>query len=124
MSPVEVSKSTGIVLDWLVAKALGDCQSISIPDYSNVPDLALPILEREGINLRAIRRDGHPKNGQWLAAYNPGNSGTIVQWVKRLDYPNHYTEGPTMLVAGLRCFVVKRLGEEVDVPIKLISKEL
>jgi len=78
------------------------------------------IIEKEGINVRAIRKEGHSLHGQWLAAYDHGNTGTMVQWVKRTDFPRHYFSGPTLLIAAMRCYVASKLGEEVDIPEELL----
>lgn len=87
---------------------------------STDPSQAWSIIEREGINLRALRREGHPLDGQWLAAYDHGNTGTMVHWVKREDWKRHYLAGPTPLIAAMRCFVASRLGNTVDVPEELL----
>lgn len=80
-----------------------------------------PIIDREGISLRPIRKAGHELDGQCLAAYDHGNTGTMVHWVKRTDWPKHYFIGPTPPIAGMRCFVASRLGEVVDVPEELLA---
>ena len=87
--------------------------------FSTNPSAAQPIIEREGISLRPLRREGHSLDGQWLAAYDHGNTGTMVQWVKREDWHKHYWEGPTMLIAAMRCYVAKKLGDVVEVPEEL-----
>lgn len=74
------------------------------------------LIEQEGICLRAIRKDGHSMHGTWLAAYDDGNTGTMVQWVKRTDWPKHYSAGPTAAVAAMRCYLDRKLGAEVEVP--------
>lgn len=139
MAKIKVSEVQGAVLDYLVAvcegytdwcgeteKFLAPCKEYGwVPlcdlNYSTDPSKGIPILEQEGINLRAIRKEGHPLNGQWLAAYDHGNTSTTVQWVKRLDWPCHFLAGPTLLVAGLRCYVVRSMGEEVEVPNELLE---
>ncbi len=78
-----------------------------------------PIIEREGILLRPLRRAGHPMDGQWLAMYDGSNTGTLVRWVNREDFPRHYWSGPTPLIAAMRCFVTSKLGDEVDIPERL-----
>jgi hypothetical protein len=78
-----------------------------------------PIIEREGILLRPIRHPGHGLDGLWLAMYDDANTGTLVQWVKRVSWPRHYFEGPTPLIAAMRCYVASKLGESVEVPEEL-----
>ena len=78
-----------------------------------------PIIEREGILLRAIRRPRHSMDGQWLSMYDGGNSGSRVYWGKRKGWPESYLIGPTPLIAAMRCYVAGKLGDEVDVPEEL-----
>jgi hypothetical protein len=131
---IKTSELTGAALDWAVAK----CEGLLAPDgirlseeycdslgHNQDGDFTTdwaqggPIIEREGINIRAIRKEGHSLDGKWLAAYDHGNTGTMVEWVKRTDFPRHYLAGPTPLVAAMRCYVASKLGDTVDIPEEL-----
>lgn len=79
-----------------------------------------PIIEREGINIRAIRKKGHRLDRQYFAAYDHGNTRTLVFWIRDPSHPMHYFSGPTMLVAAMRCYVTHRLGNEIDIPKELL----
>lgn len=84
-----------------------------------------PIIEREGILLRPVRKPGHPMDGVWLAMYDGGNTGQMVQWVEFLFKNKNrrlYSSGPTALVAAMRCFVAKHLGEQVTIPEELTGQ--
>lgn len=144
---IKTSELTGAALDWAVAKIEGhiDSGQVVIYPYRTYDEYGSPlgfsppvevyycndyrpstkwaqgglIIEREGILLRALRNPGHTLDGQWLAMYDSTNTGTMVQWVKRTDWPRHYLAGPTPLVAAMRCFVASKLGEEVEVPDEL-----
>ena len=63
-----------------------------------------PIIEREGICLT------HPKYDCWTA---------IGQDSTDLDTPLYQEDGPTPLIAAMRCFVASKLGEEVEIPEEL-----
>lgn len=78
-----------------------------------------PIIEREGILLRPVRKEGHKLNGQWLAMYDAGNTGSMVQWTDKFWFPRHYLTGPTPLIAAMRCYVASKLGDEVEIPKEL-----
>jgi len=132
MKTINVSEATNLQLDWLVAKCEGydvgfDAYGVLIQrhqvtdrfDPTTNPGWMHPIIEREGVNLRAIRKEGHSLYGMWLAAYDHGNTGTIVQWVKKPDWSRHYHVGPTSLIAAARCYVVSKSGETVEVPEEL-----
>lgn len=100
---IKVSEATGVQLDWLVAKCLGQeyewmaafksCRGKF--NYSTDPAQGQPILEREGIDVVRVR----VAEPAWS-----GSNLSIQQF------------GPTMLIAGLRCFVASKLGDEVEVP--------
>ena len=55
-----------------------------------------PIIEREGIDIY--------QSGVWVAEIGG----------------NHTTEGPTPLIAAMRCFVASKLGDTVDIPEELV----
>ena len=101
MKTVKVVEATERQLDWLVARIEGD----ELPksggqglDYSSDWAQGGPILEREGISIYRM-------TSGWSAAYNP--SGTPQ-------------DGPTPLIAAMRCYVSNRLGNEVEVPEELL----
>ena len=135
---VKVSEATEVQLDWMVAKAEGFTSSQSRDEteawlehadgrigysgkfnYSTDWSQGGPIIEREGILLRPLRRGGHTLDGQWLAMFDGENTGTMVQWVKRTDWIRHYWSGPTPLIAAMRAFVASRLGDTPEVPDEL-----
>ena len=70
-----------------------------IPRYSADWSQGGPIIEREGISLTQF--NDYP---QWTA-----------------NHPQSICyDGPTPLIAAMRCYVASRLGAEVDVPDELI----
>lgn len=107
---IKVSEATGTALDWLVAK----CEGLTIGSatksgvytqeerwFQPTTDWAQggPIIERERIQLRVDYDE---------AIFS-------VRWIKDLGYGPR-SDGPTSLIAAMRCFVVSKLGEEVEVP--------
>ena len=137
MRTMKTSELIDQTLDWAVAKANGRCTDIEECDgvsswvsegnsdyeYSTRWSAGGPIIEREGILLRPVRKDGHPLNGQWLAMYDRGNTGSMVQWSDKFWFPRHYLKGPTPLVAAMRCYVASKLGDEVEIPNELIVEK-
>ena len=100
MKTIKVAEATERQLDWLVARIEGD----ELPksggqglDYSSDWACGGPILEREGISIYRMTSD-------WSAAYNP--SGATQ-------------DGPTPLIAVMRCYVASKLGDTVEVPEEL-----
>ena len=116
MKTIKVSGATPVQLDWLVAKCEGvneeafnlyytptepsDLDTHGYPEfhYSTIWAQGGPILEREGISIYRMTSD-------WSAAYNP--SGATQ-------------DGPTPLIAVMRCYLTSKLGDEAEVPEELI----
>ena len=117
---VKTSELNGIALDWAVAK----CEGVEVeidrhPHDHNYKALffegdmpadftfewawAGPIIEREAIEI--FRRDE-----EWFA-YSVNS--------KPEDF-----QGPTPLIAAMRCYVASKLGDEVDVPDELMEGEV
>lgn len=64
-----------------------------------------PIIEREKYDLSWL-----PKMQQWYAQRKQhGTDGFVT----------HIGLGPTPLVAGLRCYVSSKLGDEIEIPKEL-----
>jgi len=113
---MKTSELAGDALDWAVAKCEGHTEDVcswlyeatleEIRDGSYHPSMFWsiggPIIERERITVKCY--DGT----NWIAfmgwEYDPGFQG----------------EGPTPLIAVMRCFVGAKLGEEVDIPKELL----
>jgi len=88
------------ILDWAVDKALNLNtpynswgQKGKVPFYSTDWAQGGPIIEREQIDIQCF----------------PRKSGGVV-------WRTFHADGPTPLIAAMRCFVALRLGDEVDVP--------
>jgi hypothetical protein len=121
---VKVSELSGVQLEWAVAKAEGvfvqisnggwwvfdsDAFSEFRNDYNDSKLQAFqpstdwaqggPIIQRERIRL--------DPRGLWCAAHDS------CEWA--------YYDGPTPLIAAMRCYVASKLGEEVDVPDELLN---
>jgi hypothetical protein len=70
-----------------------------------------PLIEQEGIELSALLGVGNRKPFRgWFA----GRS------VDSMDLYSHEAEGPTPLIAAMRCFVASKLGSEVEIPEELL----
>jgi Protein of unknown function (DUF2591) len=116
---MKTSELTGAALDWAVAKCEGRPHSYAVVDVKGQPPLkavtftpstdwaqAGPIIERERISLDHL--------------YVARDTGWDVWVAVRVDGPAFSEEqGPTPLVAAMRCFVASQLGDEVDVPDEL-----
>ena len=65
-----------------------------------------PIIEKEKISLEHLHGAGDAGEDVWVATRTEGPSFSEEQ-------------GPTALVAAMRCYVASQLGDEVDVPEEL-----
>ena len=109
---MKTSELTGPALDWAVATA--NSSGLILPSWFLGSDYALkystdwaqggPIIEREKISVIHMEGTQH-----WVARkFQPACDTTPK------------SEGPTPLIAAMRCFVASKLGDEVDVPEELI----
>lgn len=111
---VKVSEASGPVLDWMVAKCEGWdttgvyylCLAVKHGElatrweelrYSSNWAFGGPIIERERLAIEPYQ------DGGWLCVH------PTDRW-----YGNK--SGPTPLIAAMRCYVVSKLGDTVEVP--------
>lgn len=108
---MKTSELTGPALDWAVAKCEYPEQPINTAlgfpylvfgHFKPSTDWSQggPIIEREGIRLhRGV-------TGQW--------------WAGPEADPRRPVDGPTPLIAAMRCCVASRLGDTIDIPEELL----
>jgi len=134
---VKTCELIGPALDWAVCQCEHDdlaALNIRFPEqakhYPKVSPSTVwfqggPIIKREGISLRSIRKPGHSLDGQWLAKRADTNTGTIVQWVES-PFGNKsergFWRGPSPLIAAMRCHVATKLGDEIEIPNELLNQ--
>ena len=116
---MKVNQLEGVALDWAVAKCEGwvagtnDADLVSFVLESSSDEMHFwpstdwaqggPIIEREGINLRAL------SGALWEAeTWSAGGDQYLL-------------DGPTPLIAAMRCYVSSKLGEEIEVPDELME---
>jgi len=102
---IKTSELTGAALDWAVARCEGGVGNDQLVGawYSPSTDWAQggPIIEREKITLRIWEDE------DYVHAYKWNTEG----WL----------EGPTPLIAAMRCYVSSKLGDEVEIPEELTN---
>lgn len=122
---VKTSELTGPTLDWAVAKCDGknaDCEihasnvlygraTSGFVQYHPSTNWSQggPIIEREKIDT-AYTIDGWYANMYWRGQDNTVGAG---------DSYRCGGDGPTALIAAMRCFVASKFGEELEVPDEL-----
>jgi hypothetical protein len=116
---IKTSELSGAALDWAVAKCegwTGSPRSMVIFKHQNQTRQgycysldwaqAGPIIEREKIEWQWL-----PRSNQY-GARKPSLGGLNRTFCM---------DGPTILVAAMRCYVASQLGDEVDVPDELTT---
>ena len=109
---MKTAELTGAALDWAVAR----CEGMTIwektpaaiwKDYAPSTDWAQggPIIEREIITLIHPRWDG------W----------TAHKYDEHDEEESYTLDGPTPLIAAMRCYVASKLGDEVEIPQELTT---
>jgi hypothetical protein len=98
---MKTSELTGAALDWAVAK----CERVNYhgPAWTKFStDWAQggPIIEREWVDLHCV-------NDSLWEAECPAVGGLAMQ------------NGPTPLIAAMRCYVASKLGDDVTLPPEL-----
>jgi hypothetical protein len=119
---MKTSELTGVALDWAVAMSEGfqsvytngsllpvfrKCEAVenTIRCYSTDWAQGGTIIEREGITVQC------EEVGVWSAYFR--------EFLFEGDGTDRFSEGPTPLIAAMRCFVASKLGDEVDIPKEL-----
>jgi hypothetical protein len=102
---MKTSELTGAALDWAVAKCEGFDHEVTSSEWGMwgwATDWAQggPIIEREWIDLHCV-------NDSLWEAECPAPGGLAMQ------------NGPTPLIAAMRCYVASKLGAEIDLPKEL-----
>lgn len=101
---VKTFSLSGTALDWAVNQIEECCDDPNAPLFSTNWAVGGPIIEKQEIALEPMT-DSDYGDG-WLATLANG-SAVCMEF------------GPTMLVAAMRCYVLSRLGDEIEVPNEL-----
>jgi hypothetical protein len=104
---IKVSDATPLQLDWLVTKCEGYDHEVTSSEWGMwgwATDWAQggPLIDRERISVASI--DPH-----WQASM----PSTIYQGEQ---------DGPTPLIAAMRCYVASKLGDTIDIPNELTGE--
>lgn len=112
---MKTSELTGAALDWAVHYAMhGECEGYSpyVPEYSTDWAQGGPIIEREKLWV------GYSASGTTLKLVVMEDA--VVQCHKVAHPPRPCsTTGPTVLIAAMRCYVVSKMGNEIEIPKEL-----
>lgn len=125
---MKTSELTGAQLDWAVAQCKpegmefrpgwhGEPLLVDGHDFGNVfvPSTNWaqggPIIERENITVGVY----HDEDGKTI----PNSWQAYIGWEPDLLDPMFQVDGPTPLIAAMRCYVASKLGDTVEIPEEL-----
>jgi hypothetical protein len=101
---MKTSELTGKALNWAVNRAERLTGILSPVNYCGKWEHGGPIIEREGIGL-----DQYADYPRWQA-FTPAPEQPSGQAV---------CNGPTPLIAAMRCYVASKLGDDINIPEEL-----
>jgi len=91
---------------WLNSVGVGN----AVPGYSTDWAQGGPIIEREGISLEPLKEgDG------WCACFGC-TVYDFLMWDQSYNADAAYGEGPTPLIAAMRCYVASKMGDDISLP--------
>jgi len=105
---MKTSELTGAALDWAVAKCEGLRTYVEVVEgFKPSTDWAQggSIIEREKIEWMWLPA---PDKKNQYGARKPSFSGAM--------------DGPTVLIAAMRCYVASKLGDDVELPAELLGE--
>ena len=121
---LKTSELTGAALDWAVAKCEGrkpSCytgivRATAHPDFPDSPPIFGPEL-----NYLTDWAQGGPIIERERISIEDCQDGAGLYWEATRIEPPAVSEarGPTPLIAVMRCYVISKLGDEVEVPDEL-----
>jgi Protein of unknown function (DUF2591) len=125
MLKVQVQEATGIVLDWMVARASKQIVTIRVTGRQNTGCRFGLFFNQRWV--REERWDEFAPSSDW------SQSGPIIErerigvwwtgiWHAKYDgwQPHQVQDAHEPLIAAMRCYVINNLGYSVDVPDELV----
>jgi hypothetical protein len=92
---MKTSELTGAALDWAVAKIEANVWGYFSPSTNWTH--GGPIIEREGMQIQTF----------------------MDKWLASIPKPFVQRDGPTPLIAAMRCYVASKLGDDIEIPKEL-----
>lgn len=136
MKQINVAEATGPALDWLVAK----CEGILDPVHGESAARVVLYVDQWQTYMRlnpppqVYYSDRYEPSTNWaqggpiidMEAHNLFKHNGGTEWCCACNVPRDgYTaivtaDGPTPLIAAMRCYVASKLGDTVEVPEELL----
>lgn len=118
---IKVNEASGVVLDWMVAKAEGHN-----PTIYNMGDFIQLYVRAFPNDYRYFASSNWAQGGPIIERYliETSYNYTFELWIANGVSPDtgpHETSHENLLTAAMQCYVLCILGPEVDVPDELIT---
>ena len=123
---IKTSELIGRPLNWAVAECEGGKRFLStrkefgivkavrvVPDYANNWFHGCPIIDREGIGTFRHHRLDESQPFIWgarMVVSRPNLGGVPITF-----------NGPSLLIAAMRCYVASKMGDIVEIPDEVLS---
>lgn len=113
---IKTQDLAGVALDWAVA-------AIVCPNDTMIKERIDLDLVADTYQFTTDWAQGGPLSERFNVAVHPHGTKKSRKWVATIDYANSrvVVGGETELIAKMRCIVMDRLGDEVDVPEELCT---
>lgn len=129
MKTIKVSELEGAALDWAVAKCEGH-----VVQEEGAADIDLPkLFQYTGSRRFAVRLYADADYGVFSPSTDWAQGGPIIErerielecleeWRGQMNFISRptYEDGPTPLIAAMRCYVASKTGDTVEVPEELL----
>ena len=102
----------------LMTNAAGNNEQLADLDYSTDWAQGGPIIERENFSVRPFFCDGTIDG--WSACGHMLEYDENGEFIEGSDFAQ---DGPTPLIAAMRCYCCAKLGEFVEIPEELCQQE-
>ena len=106
---IKTKDLTGAALDWATAIVFNPAPEWGKWNPSINWAQGGPIIEHESIEIHQVT------SGRWSARWWANNSGMAKNPSQKFKH-NIYVDGPTPLIAAMRCYVASKLGDEINLP--------
>ncbi len=114
---MRTSELTGAALDWAVAK----CEGMPDEVFDGLGVAYIPDPRQPHFNMAFEPSTNWAQGGPIIEREKIATwSLDSITWAAR-DHAlaSHEQQGPTLLIAGMRCYVASKLGDDVEIPNEL-----
>ena len=117
---MKTSELTGAALDWAVAKCMGHRVA---ENYGSYIRIYLPDQKQAGYTLAFCPSTDWAQGGPIIEREGMQIQTFMDKWLASIPKPLVQRDGPTPLIAAMRCYVASKMGDEIEIPTELTKGE-